>query len=556
MVEKRLEMQNSNRNVSNILEVEHLQVHFFTRRGEIKAIRGIDLSVRKGEVLGIVGESGCGKSVTSLSLVDLLPSGTGAITDGDIIIEGNNVSDLYKKEYSILRNNRRAKVKSHQGTAKKLQPDVRRIRGKVSMIFQDPLTSLDPLYRVQTQMLESILYNNQKTIIKRVLEKDDLRKENRKLLELLPKISTAEFTEKIKDTYGDEGLYQELLLITNMNLGESDKRIRISRSINSSSDLDTKQRTQINKKLELAIQKSIRAEKKILLEQLASNGVSEFTEKMKERYGDGEPYSELNDITNMNIAESDKKSRVSNYINSSSELDEILKLKTSRELKSVEKKIKKPKDRKFEHFGETKDPIRKEAILYSLELLEFIDMPMPERALGLYPHELSGGMKQRVMIGLAIANNPHLLIADEPTTALDVTTQRQILYLLKNLNEKLDLTIIFITHDLGVMAAMADRIAVMYSGKICEVGPSNLFFTDPLHPYTRGLLKSVPVEGQSSSKLYTIPGQVPDLLNPPTGCAFADRCESVMERCRDDPPPPVDKDQRVVYCWLYGGESN
>lgn len=455
----------------SILNIDNLNVHFFTRRGEVKAIRGINLDVRRGEVVGIVGESGCGKSVTSLSIVDLLPSRTGAITEGDIYFENENISDIYRKRFEIRRTGRKGKVIEKMGESRRVEKDIQKIRGRISMIFQDPLTSLDPLYKVQTQMLESILYNNKKTIIRRVLDKSELKSNRSELMDTLPGKSVDEFVDKIINEFGKEGFYQELLFISNMNLSESDKKLRIMRSISQTAKLSDQQVSSLKKKLE-----------------------------------------------------------------------------------ETGKSIVKPRDRKNMHLSTIRDPVTKEAVLYSLELLEFIDMPSPERVLNSYPHELSGGMKQRVMIGLAVGNNPDLLIADEPTTALDVTTQHQILYLLKSLNKRLGLTIIFITHDLGVMATMADRIAVMYSGKICEVGPSSHFFTDPLHPYTKGLLRSVPVEGMQSKKLFTIPGQVPDLLDPPQGCPFADRCDEVMDICRNNPPPLEEVRGRDVYCWLYGGE--
>ncbi len=453
-----------------ILEIKNLHVHFFTRLGEVKAIRGINLKVKKGEVLGLVGESGCGKSVTSLSIVDLLPSGIGAITEGDIIFESENITNYYKKEFKIIRRKNGGKIKPSRRAAKKVENNVQNIRGKISMIFQDPLTSLDPLYKVQTQMLESILYNNLKTITRRVLEKDELKNANSQLLDSLSKLDSIAFMNKIKEQYGTEGFYQELVYITNMNLSESDKKMKIIRSIKSVPDLNSRDR-----------------------------------EKLKK-------------ILNRN-----------------------------------RRRVQKPKDRRKSGFANVKNPLIREAILYSLELFEFIDMPSPERVLNSYPHELSGGMKQRVMIALAIANNPRILIADEPTTSLDVTTQYQILYLLKNLNKRLGLTIIFITHDLGVMAAIADRIAVMYSGKILEVGPANLFFTNPLHPYTQGLLRCVPVERMEKKRLFTIPGQVPNLLNPPKGCPFADRCDRVMKKCLENEPPLVSYNNRDVYCWLYEG---
>lgn len=455
-----------------ILEIRNLNVHFFTRRGEIKAIRGISFYAKRGEILGIVGESGSGKSVTALSLVDLLPSGVGYVTEGDIILNGQKVSDLYKREYRVVRR-RKAKL-SRRRVSKKLQNRIQSVRGRISMIFQDPLTSLDPLYKVKAQMIESLMFNNRISLMKRVVEKDDLNKKRKNLIDSMASIGVKDFIEEIKKLYGNDGFYQELLLIENSTMDDSEKRTRIVKAIQSQ--------------------------------------------------------EKLSDQTVNNL---------------------------EARIKNPKSKIWKPKNsRKYRFTGRIDKLLLKEAELYSLELLEFVDMPHPDKVLESYPHELSGGMKQRIMIALGIANKPDILIADEPTTALDVITQYQILYLLKTLNQKLGLTIIFITHDLGVMAAIADRIVVMYAGKISEIGSTKFFLSDPLHPYTKGLLKSVPSIYNERGELYTIPGQVPDLLNPPKGCAFANRCSFALEKCSLEEPPTLLVNGRKISCWLYEGDQN
>jgi oligopeptide/dipeptide ABC transporter ATP-binding protein len=175
----------------------------------------------------------------------------------------------------------------------------------------------------------------------------------------------------------------------------------------------------------------------------------------------------------------------------------------------------------------------------------------PERLLE-YPHQMSGGMRQRIMIGMGLILNPDLLIADEPTTSLDVIVEAQFLDLLNDLRKQYDLTILLITHNLGVVGQLADRIAVMYGGTIAEVGPAKEIFEDPLHPYTQGLLSSIPNIKLDQPKLTTMPGSPPDLVNPPSGCVFHPRCPRAMEICRGEKPEVYKKDGRIVSCWLYG----
>lgn len=196
---------------------------------------------------------------------------------------------------------------------------------------------------------------------------------------------------------------------------------------------------------------------------------------------------------------------------------------------------------------------KKQALQRTIEMLELIDIPSPEERVKNYPHQLSGGMRQRVMIAMALCCNPRLLIADEPTTALDVTIQAQILDLIKELKEKREMSVIIITHDLGVVADVAQKIIVMYGGNIMEYGTVRELYLEPMHPYTKGLLASIPSLTTDKAKpLYTIRGIVPDLSKLPKGCVFSTRCDQCMEKCRQERPPlKVLPSGRQIRCWLY-----
>ena len=198
----------------------------------------------------------------------------------------------------------------------------------------------------------------------------------------------------------------------------------------------------------------------------------------------------------------------------------------------------------------------KAAFEKAVELLELVSIPSARQRMLEYPHQLSGGMRQRAMIAMALACNPALLIADEPTTALDVTVQAQILDLMNELKHKMNSAIIFITHDLGVIAQMAQKVVVMYAGKVVERAPVVPLFKDPRHPYTQGLLNSIPKLHTKSTRLDVIPGVVPSPLNFPSGCKFHNRCSQCFERCTKEEPPLYNlSDNRAVRCWLYENHS-
>ncbi|MFH1784149.1 MAG: ABC transporter ATP-binding protein [bacterium] len=319
--------------MGNLLDVKNLRVEFNTEHGLSRAVEDGCLSVRKGETMGLVGESGCGKTVTALSILRLLPSGQGKITSGEIMFDGRNILDFSDNEMRALRG------------------------GSISMIFQEPVAALNPLYTIGSQ------------------------------------------------------------------------------------------------------------------------------------------------------------------------IEEAMRIHLSVDKKAMRKRI--------------------------VELLESVEMPSPAQQIDNYPHQLSGGMNQRAMIAMALACDPELLIADEPTTALDVTIQAQILDLFSKLKKKSGISILLITHDLAVVGEVADRVTVMYAGITVEVCEKDELFSNPLHPYTQGLLKAVPLfEPIQKRRLSVIPGKVPDPMERSSGCPFNPRCEKADDYCRANMPLLVENQpEHRVRCW-------
>lgn len=333
------------RDENNVVEFDNVCTFFFTEVGTVKAVDGISFDVPKNSTVGVVGESGCGKSVTSLSLMQLLQRPTGQVVGGEIRFnKGDGTA------YNIV------------NTPNSIMEQIR--GNKMSMIFQEPMTSLNPVFRIGDQVDEAIILHNP--------------------------------------------------------------------------------------------------------------GMSE--EEVKAR---------------------------------------------------------------------------------TLELLEMVGIANKEGVYSMYPHELSGGMRQRVMIAIALACKPELIIADEPTTALDVTIQAQILDLLENLKKKIGSSIMLITHDLGVVAGMADYVVVMYAGRVIEKGTADDIFHHPAHPYTIGLMKSKPVVGKKVEELYNIPGSVPNPVNMPNYCYFRDRCEMQCDMCSGKYPPSIRiSDTHIVSCYRFYDEKN
>ena len=217
--------------------------------------------------------------------------------------------------------------------------------------------------------------------------------------------------------------------------------------------------------------------------------------------------------------------------------------------------VKRIKDQLMETIMAHMDLSKEDALKRAIEMLGLVGIPSPEKRAYDFPHQMSGGMRQRVMIAMALSCHPELLIADEPTTALDVTIQAQIMELLYGLREKLNMAVMLITHDLGVVAESADRVIVMYCGKIVEEALVDDLFTEPKHPYTRGLLNSIPRIDDDQERLYMIEGMVPNPLNMPKGCSFSDRCDQCMAICKEKMPALVSENGRAVRCFLYHNEE-
>ena len=388
------EEKTANDNSKLLLQVKDLVTYFYTEEGVVKAVDGVSFDIFKNEILGLVGETGCGKSVTALSILRLVRA-PGKIISGDITYNKIKLLPLNKK-------------------------DMRQIRGKdITMIFQDPLNSLNPVISVGKQIIEVFLLH-QKEEMKRIL--------------------------------------------------------------------DIKRLTLKKNKME---KRELKKQLKLTKDRISSEEIAEISQK-------------IDDL---------KKETV--------------------------------------HYPNFKDTLAEAAI----NIIKEVGIADAAGILKRYPHELSGGMRQRVMIAMALSCNPGLLIADEPTTALDVTIQAQILELVKVLKEKFNTSMLLITHDLGIIAETCDRVAVMYSGNIVEYATANELFKNPRHPYTKGLISAIPSIEKRDQELETIRGMVPNLIYPPSGCRFHPRCDERLEICDKVRPKynQIDKNYYVA-CHLFDPE--
>lgn len=455
-----------------LLRVNDLRVSFITRAGEIQAINDVSFEIRAGETFGLVGETGCGKSQTALAIMRLTPE-AGIIERGEIWFAGTNLAKNISREFKLIqKRNARPKLKRNKSMLKRLNQEINEIRGKeISMIFQEPMTSLNPVYTVGMQVSETLLRHCTELLVDRIIARNAATRDN---LKEITNAATHELTQtearEILHRTGLEGLEDQIWFIL------SRKDIGISQKIKRISDLAEHKTTPITTMFLLELKKS--------------------SGKMPIKY-------------------------------------KILN--------------KMPIIRKW--LGGT---IKKEALGLSYELLSLVNMPNAESVLRQYPHELSGGMRQRAMIAMALATRPKLMIADEPTSALDVTVQAQILELLRELSRSFNSAVLFISHDLGVISEICNRVGVMYAGNLVEVARLDQLFADPKHPYTQGLLASIPKYGEKRELLQTIEGNVPNLIDPPKGCRFRTRCPRAYEKCTEGPPwVQLDRDHGVL-CWLYG----
>ena len=542
-----------NEKQEKVLSVKDLRVSFKTDDGLVHAVRGVNFDLYRGETLCIVGESGSGKSVTSKTIMGILPA-SAIIESGEVLYEGEDLTKIAESEFH-------------------------RIRGhKIGMIFQDPLSSLNPIKKVGKQITEAMLVekNRVKVYRDKLLSKEMAAYKNRKVRRDNEILSARNSILSSDSSFEDE--IQNRINALNE---QKEKVLSMSRKDEGyQKEVETYNRLKEETRKEIAKLKAQKKEehKRLLKEK------KERISKAKESYRKDIP------ALKESLAKKKKEANIQakNYKKEKTELyhQELQKLQKERkafilehrkERKRDEETIKNAPSRtlaqqarnekekayreKLSTFDERKEKIAddyayavrltsKVAKKRALSVMREVGIPQPEVRFKQYPFEFSGGMRQRIVIAIALTADPEILICDEPTTALDVTIQAQILELINRLKKARNMSIIFITHDLGVVANMADRVAVMYAGKIVEVGTVNEIFYDPRHPYTWALLSSIP-DLDSKESLEAIPGTPPYLLNPPKGDAFATRNKYALAiDFKEEPPFFRITDTHYAATWL------
>lgn len=521
-------------NNEKILSCDNLRVSFWTNNGTVKAVRGISFDLYKKKTLAIVGESGSGKSVTSKAVMGLL-AGNKIIEEGRILYDGKDLLTLDEDELCKIRGSR------------------------IAMIFQDPMSSLNPIMRVGKQLTEvmvlkrkavireakhyssyiskrlaavdaeaskaALVYSGEDAALKAALIKLEAENDKEILEALEAALATLQEIRKNEALNGDGSKFPEILK----------EYQNIVKALNPCKDYLAQQKDAeiftFAEKVKLFVQKYKDAVKREeaaakAAEKLAKQGgeISEKSELKKRAWS-----SEI-DVSHNAVFETCVKaydtflkyleSRIQAYQETESEVevDKILARLAQANIDKVSKvDMKEFHDKAVAVMGE-------------------VGIPDPERRMKQYPFEFSGGMRQRIVIAIALCSNPEILICDEPTTALDVTIQAQILDLINDLKEKRQLSVIFITHNLGVVANMADDIAIMYAGKIVEYGTADDIFYSPAHPYTWALLNSMP-DLEMKERLDSIPGTPPNMIIPPKGDAFAARNKYALQIDFDEQPP-------------------
>ena len=466
---------------NTVLSVNNLVVSFKTDNGIVKAVRDISFDLKKGETLCIVGESGSGKSVTSKSIMGILANNA-IIENGTIMYRGENLLEVSEDEFY--------KIRGH----------------KIGMIFQDPLSSLDPIVKIGPQITEAMMLNSDR-------------------LKLMYQDLISDDLIRYKNT------------LAHMNITIENERKKVDALI-----VEAKQRK------DSASKEQIAADKKRIAAKEAE--FKTFEKQTREKYmAQAKQYKEQ-----LAKTEAEAKKKVAEYKASvdSEYKKKLADMKAKISAASGDKREALQKDYVAlkEEYDSKLRITQAEAKKRAIEVMREVGIPEPEKRFNQYPFEFSGGMRQRIVIAIALTAAPEILICDEPTTALDVTIQAQILELINRIKAERNLSCIFITHDLGVVANMADRVAVMYAGKIVEIGTAEEIFFDPKHPYTWALLSSIP-DVDSKEKLEAIPGTPPNMIYPPKGDAFAPRSRYAMNiDYREQPPMFKITDTHYAATWL------
>jgi peptide/nickel transport system ATP-binding protein len=503
----------------NIVEIEDLYISFHTQSGIVKAIDGVNLTLKKGETFGLVGETGCGKSVTANSIMRLIPQPPGKIEKGSIFFlapsgSQEEISEL-EMQISETKNKQCLSVnadndKDHaytESTLKSLNENL--AENKSVQEFKEELEELRKLPKTEEtdKKIEEVRGKLYVT-----LERYDLLKRSKG------------YMQQIRGKYISM-IFQEPMSALNPVITAGNQITEV---------------LLLHDKKELAISALRR-----LGEESASYKTKQKVNKKKNAKGEFECENCHSIVSNTQEC----CPGCGNYFKSRP-LKIIHQIDHKYQSIILRMIVDSPSSFISKHFG--KKELKKEAMDRAERMLRLVRIPDPESVVNNFPHELSGGMQQRVMIAIALACKPQLLIADEPTTALDVTIQAQILKLMKDLQEDTGTAILMITHNLGVVADICDRVGVMYAGAMTEVGPKMSVFKEPLHPYTQGLINSIPKVTADITRLETIEGSVPNLMNPPTGCRFHPRCPYAMEICSKEKPTMIEvKPGHSVACHLY-----
>ena len=483
-------------NNEKILDVKNLKISFKTDHGILKAVRNISFDLERGETLCIVGESGSGKSVTSKAIMGILAANA-IIEGGSIMYNGENLLEVSEDEFH-------------------------RIRGhKIGMIFQDPLSSLNPIVKIGKQITEAMLINSNKL---KTMYDDLIAPELVQYKNLIQR-------KKVKISNAKHRLNNEVAVLKAKLAEHPEEKDAISAQINELKANYAK----FVKELEVDVKSKLPEIKAKL------NAKKIEAKKEVAQYKQEALYVRDTKLTQAKAAFDEEMANITaSYTGEEAD----------KKVAELNKKYKQDvNDIKTEYINKTMIT-KAEAKRRALEIMKEVGIPLPEKRFNQYPFEFSGGMRQRIVIAIALTAAPEILICDEPTTALDVTIQAQILELIKRIQKERNIACIFITHDLGVVANMADRVAVMYAGKIVEYGKAEEIFFEPKHPYTWALLSSIP-DVDSKERLDAIPGTPPNMIYPPKGDAFAARSKYAMNIDFEQEPPYFKvSDTHYAATWL------
>jgi peptide/nickel transport system ATP-binding protein len=515
-----------------ILNVRDLKTYFYTYDGVVKALDGVTFKLKKGETLGLVGETGCGKSVTSFSITRLIPDPPGRIMSGSVLFRGADVLwDLDREAtFKPIKDTGRVKIKR---SFRRIKAGIERMSavrgGGISMIFQEPTQAMNPIFSISDQVSEALLLHRGGDVLQHILDADSAGLAGRVVLPGKRQKAGA------APDAGLDAAIDRLVTAARAN----DRNAALS----AASEIST-----------LAGIKTAGTEAYYTARDAGAT-LSENGEEVRRRFH----RFRLSGLQRSFLKREVKRLQLTDELHAVYLEEMRARSARPKARRAVQRKLSSLRLSGF-YFGlwgirsHVKKPITAEAFWETVQLLEGVAIANPARVARGYPHELSGGMIQRVMIAMALSADPDVLIADEPTTALDVTIQAQILEMMRQLKTRVGTAILLITHDLAVIAEVADRVCVMYAGQIVETAPVEELFRRPLHPYAQGLLASIPRVDEPSKRLSSIPGAVPNLITPPTGCRFHPRCPYAMPICKEArPPTTVEGTGHTVACYLYKG---